>query len=153
MIPSHIEQRLEQWQAEEESPFARVEILTEDPDAIVITAISKDDKHPVWRISWAIPLHLVVNVFDAMGALNHHLEAISRDILKVFCMKEEDLYEVAVWANGSQCRVSEIEQMSHLSDDYEVRKTRTCPECDEELQIDYALPFATCSCGTTEWYK
>jgi|GEM_PF-896302 len=39
------------------------------------------------------------------------------------------------------------------SDDYEKRKTTSCERCDEEMNIHYGEPFASCNCGTSEWYK
>ena len=39
------------------------------------------------------------------------------------------------------------------SDDYEVRKTALCETCDEELTPAYGEPFASCACGTQEWYE
>lgn len=38
------------------------------------------------------------------------------------------------------------------SDDYEIRKTTYCEECDELLQPHYAEPFASCECRTMEWH-
>ena len=37
---------------------------------------------------------------------------------------------------------------SWKSDDYETRDTALCLECDEELRVEYAKPFASCACGT-----
>ena len=37
------------------------------------------------------------------------------------------------------------------SDDYEVRATELCAECDEELKIHYGEPLASCRCGVQEW--
>lgn len=42
---------------------------------------------------------------------------------------------------------------SYMSDDYEVRETDLCEQCDEELTIHYGEPFASCKCGTQEWTK
>lgn len=45
------------------------------------------------------------------------------------------------------------EPPSWKSDDYEVRQTRLCETCDEELTVEYSEPFAHCKCGTQEWHK
>lgn len=45
------------------------------------------------------------------------------------------------------------EPPSWKSDDYEVRSTDVCDKCNEQLHISYNEPFATCNCGTQEWYK
>ena len=45
------------------------------------------------------------------------------------------------------------EPVSYMSDDYEIRFTELCEKCDELLYIHYAEPFASCACGTQEWYK
>jgi len=37
--------------------------------------------------------------------------------------------------------------------DYEVRETETCETCGEEIAPHFGEPFATCECGTQEWYK
>jgi len=39
------------------------------------------------------------------------------------------------------------------SDDYEERYTMLCSVCKEDLHVYYAEPFASCMCGTMEWYK
>ena len=39
------------------------------------------------------------------------------------------------------------------SDDYTVRETAYCEDCDSVLHVHYGEPFASCDCGTTEWYK
>ena len=44
------------------------------------------------------------------------------------------------------------EAPSWASDDYEIRQTCCCDECGEDLWIHYSEPFASCACGTTEWY-
>ena len=40
-----------------------------------------------------------------------------------------------------------------MSDDYTVRETAYCEDCDSVLHVHYGEPFASCDCGTTEWYK
>jgi len=39
------------------------------------------------------------------------------------------------------------------SDDFEERFTTLCEVCDTVLHVHYKEPFASCGCGTTEWYK
>jgi hypothetical protein len=60
-----------------------------------------------------------------------------------------DLEVVYVYCTGNQYS----EMPSFMSDDCEVRKTGFCPSCDSELQIHYGEPFASCECGTQEWYQ
>ena len=40
----------------------------------------------------------------------------------------------------------------YKSDDYEVRGQGRCPECDGPIVPNYGEPFASCECGTREWY-
>lgn len=62
---------------------------------------------------------------------------------------DKETYSVCVYPDGEQYE----EAPSWKSDDYEVRQTTHCNTCDAELTVHYAEPFASCSCGTTEWYK
>lgn len=39
-----------------------------------------------------------------------------------------------------------------MSDDYQVREQGYCEECDSDIVPHYAEPFASCNCGTREWY-
>lgn len=45
------------------------------------------------------------------------------------------------------------EPVSWKSDDYQVRISACCDKCGELLELAYQEPFASCSCGTQEWYK
>jgi hypothetical protein len=40
----------------------------------------------------------------------------------------------------------------YKSDDYEIRGQGYCPECDGPIVPHYGEPFASCECGTQEWY-
>lgn len=42
---------------------------------------------------------------------------------------------------------------SWKSDDYEQRYTSLCAVCDRFLHLHYGEPFASCKCGTQEWYN
>jgi hypothetical protein len=46
-----------------------------------------------------------------------------------------------------------IKPFSWKSEEYEQRYTTVCKECDTFLSIHYGEPFASCKCGTQEWYK
>lgn len=37
--------------------------------------------------------------------------------------------------------------------DYEKRVQGYCPTCDGPIEPHYGEPFASCECGTQEWYK
>ena len=60
----------------------------------------------------------------------------------------DERYKVYVYPDGEQYE----EPPSWKSDDYETRETALCATCDEELQIEGGKPFASCPCGTQEWY-
>jgi hypothetical protein len=60
----------------------------------------------------------------------------------------ENLKVVYVYPDGEQYE----EPPLYKSDDYEVRRTALCTTCDSEFEIHYAESFASCECGTTEWY-
>lgn len=62
---------------------------------------------------------------------------------------EEDLIDVCVYPDGTQS----YEPLDFMSDDYERRQTAHCAVCDNDLAIHCGEPFASCDCGTTEWYK
>jgi len=38
------------------------------------------------------------------------------------------------------------------SDDYQVRLAGQCLTCEEQITPHYGEPFASCECGTAEWY-
>lgn len=59
-----------------------------------------------------------------------------------------DLYAVCVYPDDEQY----TKPPSWKSDDYELRATAPCEECDDELDIHYQEPLASCACGTQEWY-
>ncbi len=63
-----------------------------------------------------------------------------------------EYYYVRVWPDGTQQDIVET-PFTHKSDDYEVRQTMLCQTCDQELQVEYGEPFASCDCGTQEWYS
>ena len=62
-----------------------------------------------------------------------------------------ELYQVRIWPDGTQQSVEES-PYNWMSDDFIIRKTSLCPDCEQELQVEYDEPFAACDCGTTEWY-
>lgn len=64
-------------------------------------------------------------------------------------MSDEELIDVYVYPDGENYS----EPPSWKSDDFERRKTTLCETCDTELDAHYGEPFASCRCGTTEWYK
>lgn len=45
------------------------------------------------------------------------------------------------------------EPLEWMSDDYAVRYTQNCEQCGYLLEPHYDEPFASCECGTREWYK
>jgi hypothetical protein len=57
--------------------------------------------------------------------------------------------EVCVYPDGVQYD----EPQRCRSDDYEKRKTAHCEDCGTNLDVHYGEPFASCECGTTEWYN
>lgn len=59
-----------------------------------------------------------------------------------------EMKTVYVYPDGEQYD----EPPSWKSDDYEVRQTDLCTSCDTELEPHYGEPFASCECGTSEWY-
>lgn len=60
----------------------------------------------------------------------------------------DNLVKVYVYPTGD----NHEEPPTWMSDDYEVRYTKRCEVCDEDYHIHYKEPFASCSCGTTDWY-
>lgn len=61
---------------------------------------------------------------------------------------EDDLINICVYPDGTQSE----KPLDFMSDDYERRQTAYCEVCDNELTVHYGEPFASCECGTTEWY-
>ena len=59
-----------------------------------------------------------------------------------------ELTEVYVYPDGEQYDTPP----TWKSDDYQKRETMLCEKCDNELQVHYGEPYASCECGTTEWY-
>ena len=51
------------------------------------------------------------------------------------------------------CNTNLENPLDCMSDDYVVRETEACDECGHILHLDYDSPFASCECGTREWYK
>ena len=60
----------------------------------------------------------------------------------------DNLETVYVYCTGDQYS----EMPSFMSDDCERRQTGYCDVCEQELQLHYGEPFASCDCGTMEWY-
>lgn len=61
---------------------------------------------------------------------------------------EDDLVKVYVYPDGENRELPDPQK----SDDYVIRKTMLCVECNELLDVEYDSPYAHCLCGTTEWY-
>jgi len=59
---------------------------------------------------------------------------------------------IRIWPDGTT-QDAEEEPYSFKSDDFEERETDMCRVCEEELEISYAEPIASCKCGSREWYK
>ncbi len=62
-----------------------------------------------------------------------------------------DLIDVYVYPDGDV--YEEEEPPSWKSDDYEIRKQGACGQCGEPIVPHYGEPFASCQCGTQEWYR
>lgn len=60
---------------------------------------------------------------------------------------------ICIWPDGEWCLLEELTEMSHRSDDYEVREGAVCRTCFGIIVPHYGEPFADCECGTQEWYK
>lgn len=56
------------------------------------------------------------------------------------------MYKVYVYPDGS---VFELPP-AWMSDDYEIRYTEYCEECDLKIEPIYAEPLGVCDCGTVE---
>jgi len=59
----------------------------------------------------------------------------------------KDCFMVAVHQDGTN------DCGGFAEDSCEIRWTTYCTECNEILYVHYGEPFASCSCGTQEWYK
>jgi hypothetical protein len=60
----------------------------------------------------------------------------------------ENLKIVYVYSDGEQHKTRPI----YKSHAYEIRRTCLCTQCGTDFVVHYAEPFASCDCGTTEWY-
>jgi len=58
-----------------------------------------------------------------------------------------ELLTVYVYPNGDNY----AEPPSYMSDDYEIRQTTLCEECDTVLDITWNEPIASCMCMDQEW--
>jgi len=56
-------------------------------------------------------------------------------------------YNVYVYPDGEQYDTPP----EWKSDDFEVRKTTLCINCDEEISLVYGEPLGCCACGVQEW--
>lgn len=64
------------------------------------------------------------------------------------------LFKVRVYPNGdNHILLDWPNPCTYMSDDYEVRETAYCEECDSFLHVHHGEPFASCDCCKTEWYK
>ena len=61
----------------------------------------------------------------------------------------DELIEVFVYPDGEQYHEPPVWK----SDDYEIRHTTLCDECEEEYQIVWGEPEAECGCdcGIIDW--
>lgn len=62
---------------------------------------------------------------------------------------EDDLFTVYVYPDGENYDGPP----DWKSDDFIIRKSTNCNVCGYTLYLSYDEPFATCECGTQEWYK
>ena len=60
---------------------------------------------------------------------------------------EDDFKDVYVYSDGE---IYDTPQ-SWKSDDYEIRETMLCEDCDTEVEPWYGIPFASCKCHAMEW--
>jgi len=63
-------------------------------------------------------------------------------------MNEEELFTVYVYPDGEVYE----HPSTWKSDDYQERKTAYCNKCESMIEPHYMEPFASCNCGTQEWY-
>lgn len=59
-----------------------------------------------------------------------------------------DTFKVYVFPDGEVYQ----ELPTWKSDDYEIRLSTHCDKCDETITPYYMKPFASCDCGTQDWY-
>ena len=60
----------------------------------------------------------------------------------------DDLFKVYVYPDGENYDGP----VDWKSDDYQIRRSALCEDCGYTLYLDYDEPFASCECGTREWY-
>jgi hypothetical protein len=65
------------------------------------------------------------------------LEDLRAGCAKVYVFPDDEIYE---------------EAPSWKSDDYEIRYQGFCNTCDSTIDPHWSEPFASCNCGTQEWY-
>jgi hypothetical protein len=68
-------------------------------------------------------------------------------------MNAKELIPIYIWADGTYCLKEDLEEfIAFISDDYVTRKTCACCQCGQLYIPEYDEPFASCECGTSEWY-
>lgn len=60
-----------------------------------------------------------------------------------------NLQSIAVLSDG---RNMSIDKAEFTDEEFTVRNTAYCSSCESHLHIHEDTPFASCECGTTEWY-
>ena len=62
--------------------------------------------------------------------------------------------KMRIWPNGQhQMIVGDDKIPEGLGDDYVIRETAYCEDCGRYIVPEHGEPFASCNCGTTEWYR
>lgn len=63
--------------------------------------------------------------------------------------------KIRIWPDGEfQFLLTEDTPLYYWkSDDFVVREGEVCKDCETMIVPDYDEPFASCQCGTMEWYK
>lgn len=60
---------------------------------------------------------------------------------------------VHIWPDGEFCYEEELQEMlNSRTDDYITKETDVCEVCKSVFELYYDEPFASCDCGTREWY-
>ena len=66
--------------------------------------------------------------------------------------------KICVWPDGDWCYLSELSEMSHKSDDYEIHEAPeveplfSCPKCKGDFPQDFFAPSGLCrTCERKVW--
>lgn len=60
--------------------------------------------------------------------------------------------KIRIWPDGDS-QLTDEPAYEWKSDDFIIRETALCENCNHVLIPEYNEPFASCLCGTQEWYK